>query len=600
MTSPVVHRITWMKSKRVGYTKVLTALNGFHMTQDPCSILHIQPTVEDAEGYSKDEIDPLIRDAGGVSEVFGDLKSRDKRNTILKKSFPGGSMYLVGANSGRGFRRISVRIVQFDEVDAYPPSAGKEGDVISLGEGRAEDAWNSKILIGSTPLIKGSSIIAASYEESDKRRFHVPCPHCDFGQVLKFGTRDSDFGLKWPKGKPEEAAYLCEHCHCLIEHAQKIPMLDQGEWVAEKEFKGHAGFHIWAAYSYLPKASWSNIAEQAERIQRHPGRRQVFINTVLGEPYEQVGDAPNEEKLMQRREVYPTRVVESSTPDAEPRVENVVPRGAVVLTSMTDVQSNRLECQVMGWGRGEEAWTLEYHVLFGDPTAEPVWAELLALLERPRHLERGGVDFIRSSCIDSGYAAQSVYGFVANRPVYYTGDGRLAYMWATKGYVGTGPVWSRKPGKSSMANVPVWPVRVDTAKDQIASRSRTIEQPGPGFIHFPTTFGDDYFRQFTAEHAMPRVNSKGFPERVWEMKKGRTRNEVWDTTVGNYAALCALYSVGFDLEAECDLVGLSAPGWNPESGDLVDAPAPDETQTPPPESPRPDSGWLGNRRGWLR
>jgi terminase, large subunit len=600
MTDSATSRVTWMKSKRVGYTKVLTALNGFHISQDPCSILHVQPTVEDAEGYSKDEIDPLIRDVEVVTEVLGDIKSRDKRNTILKKTYPGGTLYLAGANSGRGFRRISARIVEFDEVDAYPPSAGREGDVISLGTGRAEDAWNSLILIGSTPLIKGTSIVARSYDESDQRRFYVPCPHCDHGQVLKWGGRETDFGIKWPDGEPERAAYLCEHCHCLIEHAEKYAMLDQGEWVAGRPFKGHAGFHIWAGYSYLPKASWSNLAEEWDRVNKSPGSLQVFVNTVLGEPWEEKGKAPSEERLAKRREAYPTRTVPSSTPDVEPRIENVVPRRAVILTSMTDVQNNRLECQVMAWGRGEELWALEYHVLYGDPTADAVWAELLALLERPRHLERGGVDFIRSSCIDSGYAAQSVYGFVAHRPVYRTPDGRVAYTWATKGYAGSGPVWSKKPGKSQIANVPVWPVKVDTAKDQLAGRAETIEAPGPGYIHFPLNFGDDYFRQFTAEQSFDRTDPRGFPLRIWEMKKGRTRNEAWDTTVGNYAALCALYSVGFDLESECDQVDEGLGGWDEENLRVIAASSTDKNETTAPEPPRPSGGWLGGRRGWLR
>lgn len=602
MTDPEVDRITWMKSKRVGYTKVLTALNGYHMTQDPCSILHVQPTVEDAEGYSKDEIDPMIRDIDEVSEVFGDLKSRTKSNTILKKAYPGGTMYLVGANSGRGFRRISVRLAQFDEVDAYPFSAGREGDVIALGVGRTEDAWNSKVLIGSTPLIKGTSVVEKSYEESDKRRFYVPCPHCDHGQVLKWGGKDADYGLKWPKDQPQLAAYLCEQCHCMIEHWQKFAMLDKGEWIAEKPFQGHAGFHIWAAYSYLPKASWGHIAQEWSLIDKSPGRLQVFVNTVLGETWEEVGDAPSEEKLMERREAYPTRVVPSSAPNEEAKLETLVPRRVAVLTAMVDVQNNRLEAQVMGWGRGEELWALEYRVLYGDPTAEAVWQDLHEFLLRPRYLERGGVDFIRSTCIDSGYASQSVYGFVAHRPVYITPDGRISYTWATKGYPGTGPVWPKKPGKSAMANVPLYPVKVDTAKDQIASRVRSISKPGPGYIHFPLTFGEDYFRQFTSEQAFNRVNAKGFPQRVWEMKKGRVRNETWDTAVGNFAALCALYSVGFDLEAECAEVDRALAGW--EGFTEEDAPAPMLIQpviTPQPAVSQRPSGWLngGRRRGWL-
>lgn len=599
-TDPKVERITWAKSKRVGYTKVLTAATGYFIAEDPCSILMVQPRVEDAEGYSKDEISPLLRDVECVANAFGDMKSRDSRNTILKKSYPGGTLYLVGANSGGGFRRISVRVVKFDEVDAYPASAGNEGNVIDLGIGRTEDAWNRKIVIGSTPLIKGTSIVWSSFEESDKRRYHVPCPHCDHGQVLKWGGRDHDYGIKWEEGAPETASYLCENCHVLIEHAEKFGMIERGQWIAEKPFAGHAGFHIWAAYSYLPNSSWAEIAKNWEKVNRNPGGLQVFVNTVLGEPWEEKGEAPSEERLAQRRERYPLHTVETVAPDAEPKVENMVPRGAAVLTSFTDVQNNRLETQVMAWGRGEELWALEYHVLFGDPTAEPVWQELWELLTRPRYLERGGTDFIRSSGIDSGYAAQSVYAFVAPRPVYRTEDGRLGYTWATKGTPGSGPVWPKKPGKSSMANVPVWPVKVDTAKDAMGSRLQTIVEPGPGFIHFPLDFGTDYFRQLTAEQAFTRNDSRGFPRRVWEMKKGRTRNEAWDTVVGNYAALCALYSVGLDLEAECDRVDAASKRPPPPQRPATRNSDPEPESAEDRPAGRDGGRWLGNRRGWLR
>lgn len=600
MTDPSVEIVTWMKSRRVGYTKILTANKAYHIAANPCSILHVQPRVEDAEGYSKDEIDALIRDVPAVGDVLGDGRSRDKRNTILKKTYPGGVLYLVGANSGGGFRRISVRIAEFDEVDGYPWVAGNDGDVITLGIGRTEDAWDRKIIIGSTPLIKGSSVVARYYAESDRRRFFVPCPHCDHGQVLKWGGLEKDYGFKWPEGQPSEVAYLCEHCHCMINHAQKFGMLDQGEWFAEKgrRFEGHAGFHIWAAYSYLPNSSWPKLAEEWLKSQKDNRRLQVFVNQILGEPWEERGKAPNELSLMARRERYPVRTIEPATPGDAEKVENVVPNAAAVLTSFTDVQVDRLETQVVGWGHGEEAWTLEYHVLHGDPTAEPVWQAVFELLTRPRYLERGGVEYIRSNAIDSGYASQSVYAYAAPRQVYRTPDGRLAFTWATKGVTGSGPVWPRKPGKSSMSNVPVWPVKVDTAKDTMSSRLQSIADPGPGFIHFPMDFGEDYFRQLTAEQAFDRHDSKGFPRRVWEMKKGRKRNEVWDTVVGNYAALCALYSVGFDLEAECEAI----------SGRSTEAPPParasgagrdDQNEPSGGRLPR-ESGWLGERRGWLR
>lgn len=587
MTDPSIDRVTFMKSRRVGYTKILTALTGYHIAHDACSILHVQPTVKDAEDYSRDEFDPMLRDVPSVGSAFGDVKSRDKRNRLQRKSYPGGTMYLVGANSGTGFRRISVRIVQFDEVDGYPlRGAGNEGNVIDLGIGRTEDAWNRLILIGSTPLFKGLSIVEASYLESDQRRYFVPCPHCDHGQRFRWGGKDLDYGIKWPHGEPENAAYLCEHCHALIEHREKFRMIDAGEWIPgrtsedgkwepdpSRRCDGHAGFHIWAAYSYLPNTTWGTIAQQWAKVGRDPLRLQVFVNQVQGETFEFKGKSPNEDQLANRREAYPTRMRESETAGAEPEVETLVPHGAAVLTSFTDVQFNRLETMVVGWGLGEEAWALEYHVSYGDPTAEPVWQALSEYLSRPRPLERGGVDFIRSSGIDAGYASNSVHAFAAARPVYRTGDGRLSYTWATKGTTGKGPVWPPKAYNSKL-NTPVWPVNVDTAKDYVTARLG-IQEPGPGYWHFPTSFGDDFFRQLSAEQSRELRDKRGFPVRVWELKPGRERNEGFDCVVGNYAVLCALQSIGLDLEDECKRAA-SVPGWS----ESVSTPKPRTTQPP--------------------
>ncbi|MGB0973204.1 MAG: terminase gpA endonuclease subunit, partial [Mycobacterium sp.] len=305
--------------------------------------------------------------------------------------------------------------------------------------------------------------------------------------------------------------------------------------------------------------------------------------------------------LMLRRHRYPLRDTGQVHADGEPERENMVPSQVAVLTSFTDVQNNRLETQVMGWGAGEEAWTIEYHVLYGDPTAEPLWAELWELLSRQRYLERGGVDYIRSSAIDSGYAATSVYKFVAPRPIYMTPDGRNSYTWATKGRAGTGQVWPKKPGQSQLKNVPVYTVMVDDAKDIMSARLQNIEEPGPGYVHFPLDFGESYFRQLTAEQAFTRRDKKGFAHKVWELKKGRQRNEVWDTLVGNYAALCALYSIGFDLQGECEELARRTP-WEPPA--VQGEPAP-PVAPPAPEvvaQAQQNGQWLrGGRRGkWLR
>lgn len=582
LTDPEIEQVSILKSARVGYTKLLVGYICYRIEQDPCSILAVQPGLDDVRKFSKREIAPAF--AAVVPHLVAPPRSRDSTNTIEDKSYPGGFLRIVGAHSGLGFRGSTVDVAIFDEVDGYPPSAGQDGDPVDLGKKRTASADFPKHILGSTPKIKGSSRIVAAYEESDRRVRLVPCPHCDHGQELRFGGREFDYGLKWPEGRPEEAAYLCEHCHCLID-ASEQPNLDaRGEWSATRpEVKHHAGFRIWAAYSPFPSASWGAIAAEFLQVKDDPPRLQVFSNTVLGEAWEIRGRAPREAALMKRREPYPTRETGRRDGDEAER-EAMVPEGVVVLTSGTDVQPDRLEVQVEGWGIGEENWKLEYHVLHGDPTAEPLWEEFWELITRPRYCARGGVDYVRSSCIDSGYATQSVYAFVKPRSTYRTFDRKLAFLWAIKGRSGSGKVWPQKPSKNT--DVPVYTVMVDAAKDVIYGRTEKVVTPGPAFIHFPLSFGEDYFRQFTAEHAQETRNKRGFPVRVYELKKGRQRNEALDTSVYAYAALCALYSKGLDLDVEAKRIAAAGP-TEPPSPSLEATHRAGDAGTPaPPSAPR--------------
>lgn len=613
LTDPEVERVSVMKSARVGYTKIIEALVLYHMHQDPASMLLVQPTVEDAEGFSKSEIGPAIDRHDFLRGLVSDPKARRKAssgagNTILAKEFLGRTLWMAGSNSGRGFRRIHARLAIGDEVDAWPASAGKtadgagEGDPVELAWRRTQEAkLGRKLVLGSTPLDKGASRIEREFLASDQRRYDVPCPHCDHGQHLRWGGAEFDYGFKWPKGEPEGAFYLCEHCHCAIEETEKLWMLEQGIWRAREPFKGHAGFHIWAAYSLSPNATWRHIVSEWLRLHADPVTRKTWVNTWQGESWEQIGRSPSHSRLYQRREKFPAL---PPVGDAEPVL--MVPTGGLVLTSMTDVQNDRLEVGVEAWGVGEENWKLEYHVLYGDPTAEPVWQQLWELLRRSRVAAEGQQVFIRSSCIDSGYAAQSVYAFVRPRPAYRTPDGRLSFLWATKGVPGVGSVWPSKPSKNTIGKSPLYPVKVDTAKDAIAARLE-LEPPGPGSIHFPTAsaFGATYFEQLTAEHAIDDRDRKGFPVREWRLKEGHKRNEPWDVAVGNYAALCALYSVGFSFERESVWLSSSGPMRAQESEDpaALAAPAVHTPSQPPPRREQPrrrPQGWIGGGSNWFR
>jgi terminase, large subunit len=224
-----IERVTVQKSARVGYTKMINHVIGYHAQHDPCPILVVQPTLDDARGYSKDEIAPMLRDTPVLNGVFSESKSKDSDNTILKKLFPGGQLLLIGANSARGFRRVSMRVVLFDETDGYPLSAGPEGDQIKLGIRRTEYYPNHKIIEGSTPTVTGASRIEKSFNAAQQKLYYyVPCPRCDTKQHLKWAniTRDKD--------QPETAYYQCECCRQPISHDKKRWMVERDAWLDEQ------------------------------------------------------------------------------------------------------------------------------------------------------------------------------------------------------------------------------------------------------------------------------------------------------------------------------------------------------------------------------
>lgn len=520
VTDPNVRKITWMKSARVGYTKVLNNIIGYCIDHDPKSILVVQPTVKpDAEGYSKEEIAPMIRDTPCLRSKVSDVNSRNSDNTILKKRYPGGFLTLVGANSPGGFRRLSVPIVLFDEVDGYPPTAGDEGDQIKLGTRRTAWFWDSLIVIGSTPTIKDISRVEASFLLSDQRYYHVPCPVCKNEQVLRFGGKDKDYGLKWPKGHPEDAYYLCEHCREKIMHSKKRWMVERGIWQAKKEFNGHAGFFLWQIYSYAPNAAWGELAKEFLEVKDKPEELKTYVNTVMGLTWEERGSRPAWKVLSAR---------------AEPYKITTVPSKGLLVTSGTDVHDNRLDIVVRAWGRGEENWLLYWTRIYGDVTKPEVWAQHDNIIAMEfKHESNVGLRIV-SGAVDSGDNTQIVYNYCRQRsPIIFATYGSQKRNQPILGRPSKKDVDYR--GNTIKNGVELWPVGSDTAKLTIYQRFNLTE-PGPGFYHFPVGIDDEYYQQITAEKLVKTYDKKGFPVQTWQNVRGNRQNHALDAEVYCYAA----------------------------------------------------------------
>ena len=221
--------------------------------------------MELAKRNSRQRIDPLIEESAALRSLVRPARSRDSGNTMLSKEFAGGILIMTGANSAVGLRSIPARYILLDEVDAYPASSDEEGDPVTLAEARSLTfAHRRKVLLISTPTVKGFSRIEREYEASDMRRYFVPCPHCGTPQVLFFER------LKWDKGKPETAAYHCASCETPIAEHHKTAMLAAGEWRATGEAQDPTtiGFHLSALYSPVGWLSWEAIARAWEAAQR--------------------------------------------------------------------------------------------------------------------------------------------------------------------------------------------------------------------------------------------------------------------------------------------------------------------------------------------
>jgi phage terminase large subunit GpA-like protein len=506
-----IETVVLMTAAQIGKTELINNVVGFHIHQDPAPMLVVQPTLEMAQTWSKDRLAPAIRDTPVLSEKIGDPRSRDSGNTTLHKVFAGGHVTACGANSPSSLASRPCRIILCDEVDRYPLSAGTEGDPVALARKRSATFWNRKIILVSTPTEKGASRIEDAYAESDQRKYFVPCPDCDEKQELKWSN------VQWTDSKPQTAEYTCEHCGSCWNDAKRFQAVRYGEWQKTAEGDGKtAGFHLSALYS--PWTPLEDIVRDFLASKRDPMRLKTWINTTLGETYEEQGERIDEYDLYERREDW--------TDD--------LPEGAVVLTAGVDVQDDRLAYEVLATGSGHETWSIQYEEIYGDPSGSELWQRLDEVLNQTFIHPIRGEMIIRSTCVDSGgHYTQQVYNYARQRA------GKRVF--AIKGVGGEGRPIIGKPSKNNIGKINLFPVGTDTAKELIFARLKITEE-GAGYCHFPFTHSEEYFRMLTSEKKVTKY-FKGRPRREWV--KVRQRNEALDCRV---YAMAALELMGLNIE----------------------------------------------------
>jgi len=496
---PDTWMVVWMKSSQVGATEILNNTIGYYMDHQPAPMLILQPTLEMGKAWSKDRLSPMLRDTPAISKLVGEKRSKDSENTIMHKVFPGGHLTIAGANSAASLASRPIRILVADEIDRYPPSAGAEGDPLNLAMKRTTTFWNRKVYACSTPTVKGKSRIEAAFEGSNQQYYFVPCPDCDEYQQLKWAQ------LKWDDGKPETAFYCCECCGSVIDHKSKRGMLAQGEWRSTQPDNGVAGFHLSELYS--PWVTWVEMATAFLEAKRLPETLKTFINTSLGETWEEEAEKLDPHVIMDRAEDYE------------------VPEGVLVITAAVDVQDDRIEVEAKGWGLEFESWSIDHEIWYGDPSRRELWERLDKYLQQIWQRDDGQPMRIATAMIDSGgHHTDDVYRFCKKR------YGRRIF--AIKGMGGVREIVSR-PTKNNRVKCPLFSVGVDRCKDLIFWRLN-LEGPGPGYMHFPTRYDQEFFEQLTAEERRDKyIQGK----KVSYYHQNRKRNEALDLSVYNIAAV---------------------------------------------------------------
>lgn len=482
ISDPEIERVTLVKPVRVGFTTLLSGALASYVANEPSPILALLPTEADCRDYVVSDLEPIFE----ATPVLRGLLSADAdetgRNTLLSRRFAGGSLKVVAAKSPRNLRRHNVRVLLIDEADAMEP--GIEGSPITLAERRTLSFANRKIILGSTPTLEATSNVLRAYARSDMRIFEVPCPDC--GHCHEIAWAD----IQWPEDQPAKAHYVCPECGSVVEERHKPAMVEAGRWRATApHVEGHAGFRLNALVSTLANASWGKLASEFVEAKRQPDTLQVFVNTILAQGWREAAEELDDAALAAR---------------AEPFGLSAIPADVLVITAGVDVQRDRLEVVFLGWGR-DDIFVLGQSVIYGDPMADDVWAELDDALRTTWQHPKGGFLRVDATAVDAsdGETMDRVVNFC--RPRF----GRRVF--AIKGATGNRPNIKASETKGTKLFI----VGVDGLKGQLTSRLTRGRS-----IRFSADLDARFYEELASERLVMRY-VRGAPVRMWERIPGR-------------------------------------------------------------------------------
>ena len=570
LTDDEIELIVFLKSTRVGYTKLINFKVAYNIAENPATTILFHPNDKKATEWSKDEFKPLVRDMRCVGDKI--IQDRES-NTLNKKNFIGGYISSRGGVSANNYASATAKDVIFDEFSRFPHDVEGEGDPYELGKKRTESYWNGQVVVGSTPTIKGQDLTEIRFNETDMRFRYWKCPHCGYEQSLDFFKH-----IRWKKEYREgvkihitQDAYMqCENCNKKIDHKHKKKLDKKGRWYQTAPFycceewqkpednrnwyyneenqtdskNGEAlckhcsktaeynrigrkkrGYYIWAGLSYQPTTTWATIADTYVNALGNPRKMKAFFNTWLGQTFEEENIKLDKNALQDAAEEYVQ-----------------VPDKAKVILMTVDTQNDRLEYLITAWCEGETSYNITAGKIMGDPENNFVWQELLTIKNTALRTESGQEVYIYRGFIDmAGQRTDYVKKFVrANKKdfIMLKGDDKEVKSNDAR------PIGQIKTTQQEKDKI-LW-VATNKAKDTVFER--LSKQPHEhGFIHHNKSFDTEWYDQITAEKKVFKLNKRGMLEGTYI--KTRPRNEALDLIGYQLAAVRVIQSeTGLNLQ----------------------------------------------------
>lgn len=591
---PETEQVSVRKGSRLGYSTILQCFVAWRIRYDPARTLIYQPTIDDAEKFSRDDLDPVLQ--WPIVREVATFKPRHADNQIRAKRYKGGWIQIKGANSPKEFRRVTSDDVFLEECDGYPWAARDEGDPARLAYKRNLTSPRRFRAAGSTPKVKGFSRIDTMFEEGSQEYRYVPCPQCGHMQTLVFGDGTGP-GIRWePRHNPTRAWYKCEN-GCDIEEERKPWMDENGEWRAHNPaaFPRHRSFHIWAGYSQFPGAAWLELAREFLEVRKDPNRLRTFVNQVLGEAWAERGEAPEWQRLYDRRE----KGMQLGTP----------PEWTGLLVGAADVQrggGGRIDMDIWAFGPGKKRAFVERIEVFGPIADKATWAKLDAEVSREWVTAGGRSMRLARVAIDSGDGENTmeVYGWARRHPGFAMAvKGRESI--AAQQAIGS-PSWQDVTvgGRKLKKGVRLWNVGTSMLKMELFGQLG-LEKPvdgedyPDGYVYLPDGASDEWVKQLVAEELRFVQMRSGGVRREWH--KVRDRNEALDNAV--YARAVAI-SLGVDRWTERQwgkVLAASTPLPPPAPKPTEQQPVAEQIAKPAPRASQPSRApWVKPMPGWAK